>query len=337
MGPKSLEERSRSRISASNRVVFSMSILARSVCGLAIVILVGVQVLCAQTQPEPNGEPITAGQITSPSSPPPDEHRTGKSLEDYDPLLDPPPLPHSTITLVGGTLTSVDEIQNRITVKPFGGKQRLHMNFDVRTHIFRNGVATAERDLKLGDRVYLDTMLDGSRVFAKSIWIRSAAGSGNGRGQILRYDPRANTLTLRDEVSADPVSFHLDSGTVIRSGNSTGSVADLKSGSLVAVTFDPQQGRSGVVREISILAEPGSVFTFMGRITFIDLSQKLIAIANQRDDKDYDIYFDSIPATVLQGLREGSQASIAAIFDGSRYVAQKVDIIPGNPAGQEQK
>ena len=275
-----------------------------------------MQVLCAQTQSEPGGQSVTAGQVVSPPGAPPDEQRPGKSPEDYDPLLDPPPLPHSTITLVGGTLTSVDEIQNRITVKPFGGKQRLHMNFDVRTHIFRNGVATTERDLKLGDRVYLDTMLDGSKVFAKSIWIRSAAGSGNGRGQILRYDPRTNTLTLRDEVSA---------------------VADLKSGSLAAVTFDPQQGRSGVVREISILAEPGSVFTFMGRITFIDLSQKLIVIANQRDDKDYDIYFDSIPATVLQGLREGSQASIAAIFNGSRYVAQKVDIIPGNPAGEEQK
>ncbi|MGH9528440.1 MAG: hypothetical protein ACRD2S_00810, partial [Terriglobales bacterium] len=188
-----------------------------------------------------------------------------------------------------------------------------------------------------GDRVYLDTILVGSKVFAKSIWIRTTAGSGNGRGQILRYDPRDNTLTLRDEVASEPVSFRLDSGTVIRNGTGTGSVEDLKSGSLVAVTFDPRQGRSGVVREISILAAPGSQFTFMGKITFIDLSQRLIAIANKRDDKDYDIYFGSVPVTVLQGLREGSQASILATFDGNRYVAQKVDIITNTQVGPTQK
>ena len=314
-----------------------MSILTRLVLGLSLTTLFGVTSLCAQAQPDSAPTPVNAGQLAAPSDVPPPGQRPAKSPEDYDPLLDPPPLPHSTITLIGGMVTNVDEIQNRITVKPFGGKQRLRMNFDVRTHIFQNGVAATERDLKPGDRVYLDTMLDGSKVFAKSIWIRNVAGSGNGRGQILRYDSRANTLTLRDEVSAEPVSFRLDSGTVIRSGNGTGSVEDLKSGSLVAVTFDPQQARSGVVREISILAAPGSVFTFMGKITFVDLSQKLIAIANQRDEKNYDIHFDSLPSTVLQGLREGSQASISAVFDGSRYVAQKVDIVPGGQVGAGQK
>ncbi len=313
-----------------------MPTLNRLACGLTLLTLVSVQ-SSAQTQPDAAGKSVNSGQLSPPPViPNPDQH-SGKSPEDYDPLLDPPPLPHSTITLIGGTVTAVDEIQNRITVKPFGGKQRLHLNFDIRTHIFRNGIATTGRDLKPGDRIYLDTMLDGSKVFAKSIWIRNSAGSGNGRGQIVRYDPHASTLTLRDDVSAEPVNFRLDSGTVIRGGNGTGSVADLKSGSLVAVTFDPQQGRSGVIREISILAEPGSAFTFMGKVTFIDLSQRLIALANQSDEKDYQIYFDALPAADMQGLREGSRASISAIFDGSRYVAQKVDIISNAQVGAEQK
>ncbi len=314
-----------------------MPILTRPTCCFTLILLIGVAPLCAQTQPDAEGKPAIAVQPAPASSVPNPEQRAGKSAEDYDPLLDPPPLPNSSVTLIGGTVTSVDEIQNRLTVKPFGGKQRLHMNFDVRTHIFRNGLEATERDLKPGDRIYLDTMLDGSKVFAKSIWIRNSAGSGNGRGQIIRYDSHANTLTLRDDVSTEPVNFRLDSGTVIRTGDSTGSVADLKSGSLVAVTFDPQQGRSGVVREISILAEPGSVFTFMGKVTFIDLSQKMIALANQSDDKDYNIYFKSLPAADMQGLREGSRLSISAIFDGSRYVAQKIDIISGAPVGAEQK
>lgn len=247
--------------------------------------------------------------------------------ENYDPLLDPPPLPRSEITLMGGTVTSVDDVQNRITIKPFGGKQRLHLDFDTRTHIFRDGQPASERELRAGERVYLDTMLNGSRVFAKSIWIRTGAGTGNGRGQILRYDDRSNVLTVRDEVSAQPVSFRLDSATVIHNGTAAGSVADLKPGSLVAVAFGPEQGRSGVVREVSLLATPGSSFTFLGKITFIDLSRKMIAMANQSDDKNYDIYFESIPSTVLQGLREGSQASVSAVFDGDRYVAQKIDLV----------
>ncbi len=317
-----------------------MSILAKSTFGRAfrlLAILVLVRSLVAQTAVDPGNKSLNGATPNPSQGNPSAEQSAGKSPEDYDPLLDPPPLPHSTITLIGGTVTGVDEIRNRITVKPFGGKQRLHMNFDVRTHIFQDGLATTERDLHPGQRVYLDTMLDGSKVFAKNIWIRNAAGSGNGRGQILRYDGRTNTVTLRDEVSANPVSFRLDSATVIRAGNSTGSVADLKPGSLVAVTFDPGQGRSGIVREISLLAEPGSAFTFMGRITFIDLSQKLIAIANKSDDKDYDIYYESIPTTTLQALREGSQASISAVFDGNRYVAQKVDLVSAGQPGADQK
>ena len=318
-----------------------MPIFAKTVASLTfavLVILASASSLWAQTPPDPTEQRANAGPPDStPSDSVSPAESARKAPEDYDPLLDPPPLPHSQITLIGGTVTQVDEIQNRITVRPFSGKQRLHMNFDIRTYIFLDGQAATQRDLKPGERVYLDTMLNGNKVFAKSIWIKNGTQSGNGRGQILRYDSRANTITLKDEVSAEPVSFHLDSATIIHKGDMTGSVADLKPGSLVAITFDPAQGRTGGIRELYVLAEPGAAFTFMGRITFVDLSQKLIAVINQSDEKNYDIYFDSIPSTVLQGLREGSQISITAVFDGSRYVAQKVDLIPSGQGSTEQK
>jgi hypothetical protein len=307
-----------------------MPILAKTVGSLTFAVLImlaSTSSLWAQA-PDPTEQRANAGPAGSTLSDADSLTQSArKAPEDYDPLLDPPPLPHSPITLIGGTVTQVDEIQNRITVRPFSGKQRLHMNFDIRTHIFLDGQAATERDLKPGERVYLDTLLNGNKVFAKSIWIRNSTQSGNGRGQILRYDSRADTITLKDEVSAEPVSFRLDSATIIHKGDMTGSVADLKPGSLVAITFDPAQGRLGGIRELYVLAEPGTAFTFMGRITFVDLSQKLIAVINQSDEKNYDIYFDSVPFTVLQGLREGSQTSITAVFDGSRYVAQKVDLI----------
>jgi len=293
----------------------------------AFLIMLGGTALSAQNSPEsapPAATPApTSPQVGNASLDKPAK----KSSRGYDPLVDPPRLPKSPITLVGGTLTEVDRVQDRLTVVPFAGKQKLRVEFDVRTHIFREGKPTSRRDLKTGERVYLDTMLDGSSVFAKTIWIRKSEGSGNGRGQIVSYDSTSNLLTLRDEVSAEPVDFRVDPSTVIRKGSTTGSIADLRPGSLVAVTFDPQQKRAGVVREVSLLAEPGSTFTFLGRVTFIDLSQKLIALNNQSDDKNYEIYFESVPPAVLRGLREGSQASISAIFDGNRYVAQKIDLL----------
>ena len=42
----------------------------------------------------------------------------------YDPLLEPPPLPKGTTTLIGGIATSVDKVRNRMTVQPFGKGQR---------------------------------------------------------------------------------------------------------------------------------------------------------------------------------------------------------------------
>ena len=257
--------------------------------------------------------------------------------EDYDPLLDPPPLPHNRVTLMGGTVTNVNEIQNRITVKPFGGKQRLRMDFDMRTHIFLDGQAGSGRNLKVGQRVYLDTMLNGSQIFAKSIWIRSGYGNGNARGQILDYDGRTNTLTLRDEVASQPVHFRLDPTAVIHNGSQAGSLADLKPGSLVEVSFDSGKEHSGVVREMSVLATPGSSFTFLGTITYIDLSRKLISVANQNDGKNYDIYFESLPSSILQSLHEGSEAAVSALFDGRRYVAQKVDLVKSGLLKQEDK
>jgi hypothetical protein len=300
--------------------IFQKRLLLVSILGLS------ATALAQYSTPVP-----AADDSAAPAKPP------ATAREDYDPLLDPPPLPHNRVTLMGGTVTSVNEIQNRITVKPFGGKQRLRMDFDMRTHIFLDGETGSGRDLKVGQRVYLDTMLNSSQIFAKNIWIRSGYGNGNARGQILDYDGRTNILTLRDEVASQPVHFRLDPAAVIHNGTQTGSVADLKPGSLVEVSFDSGKTHSGVVRELSLLATPGSSFTFLGTITYIDVSQKLISVANQNDGKNYDIYFESLPSAILQSLHEGSEAAVSALFDGRRYVAQKVDVVKGGLPNPEDK
>jgi hypothetical protein len=243
--------------------------------------------------------------------------------QSYDPLLDLPPLPQNKVSLMGGTVVQLDGVLNRITVLPFGSKQQMHLAFDVRSQIERDGKPAAAQDIRPGERVYIDSMLDGARVFAKTIRIRTSGSNGNGQGQVLSYDARSQILTLRDELSDQEVHFSLSPTTVIRSANETRSPADLKPGSLVSLDFSSQQG-ADVVHEISLLAEPGAVFSFFGRITFVDLSRKLIAVDNQSDGKTYEIYMPSIAPGIVQGLHEGSQVSVSAVFDGTQYAARSL-------------
>jgi hypothetical protein len=261
-----------------------------------------------------------------PTAPVPNRGDTPSHPNDYDPLLDPPPLPHNPVTLVGGTVTSLDEVMNRLLVHPFGSNQKMEVRFDTRTKFYQDGKPISYRVIKQGQRVYLDTMLNGSQVFAKSIWIQSTAESGTGRGQILDFDARLGRLTLRDELSNQPVRMNLTSATVIRKGNQLATPADLREGSLVSLTFGPQQQ----LKEITLLAAPGNTFTFAGRVTYLDLSLKLIGIDNRSDRTRYDISLGAIPVSILRQLHEGQDLTVSAVFDGSKYDARRIDVPSAN-------
>jgi hypothetical protein len=254
---------------------------------------------------------------------------TPAQRENYDPLLDLPPLPNSRVTLIGGTVSGLDEVMNHMIVQPFGDKRKMNIAFDTRTHFYRDGQPISYREIKQGQRVYLDTILNGNKVFAKSIWIQSVADNGVGRGQIIGYDAGRNELTVRDELSNQAVKMQLTPSTVIREGQRTVSTADLAPGTLVALSFGP--GKE--LKEIILSAKPGSEFTFAGRVTYLDLSRKIIAIDNQSDRMKYDITLDAVAPNILRQLHEGDNVTIVAVFDGSRYDARRIDL-PSNPAGQ---
>ena len=251
--------------------------------------------------------------------------------ENRDPLLDLPELPRGKVTLIGGTITNLNEIMNTMQVQPFGGKQKMKIAFDTRTNFFRDGKPISYRDIREGQRVYLDTMLNGSTVFAKQIWIQSSADSGIGRGQIVDFNPGTQVLTVRDELSNQPVKMHLTSSTVLRRGKETGSQSDLVPGALVSLSFGPQHE----LRELTLLAKPGTTFVFAGRVTYLDLSRKIIAIDNRSDGKKYDISIDAIAPSIIRQLHEGSDVTVSTLFDGNGYAARNIDI-PAAKSAQEQ-
>jgi hypothetical protein len=245
-----------------------------------------------------------------------------RRAEDYDPLLDLPPLKHETVTLIGGVVVRLDEVMNHMVFQPFGTKQRLQVHFDTRTHFYLDGKPITEREVKQGQRVYLDTQLNGDRVFAKTIWIRSSAESGVGRGQIMDFDPGHRVVTVRDELSNQPLKLQLAPNATIRKANQPATEKDLVQGALVDIEFGAQRE----LRAITVLAAPGSAFVFAGKVTYVDLSQKLIAIDNRSDGKKYDVSTDAIAPSVLRQVREGEDVSVSAVFDGERYSARSVNL-----------
>jgi len=267
--------------------------------------------VCLSAQAQSN----QAGASAAPNSTSPPTATT------YDPLLDPPPLPHASVTLIGGTVTNIDPVMNQLTVRPFGDKGKTRIAFDTRTQILADGQPVAESALQKGQRVYVDTMLNGTAVFAKTIQIDAHGGAGSGRGQIVAYDPGSGELTVRDELSDQAPRFHLSPTTVVLSDGQRRTTADLVPGSLVSLTFGAQDNRD-MVGEVSLLAKPGSTFTFFGPITYVDLSRKLLALSNRNDDKNYEIHLTAIPRNMLRDLHEGTVVQISAEFNGTQYVAR---------------
>lgn len=271
-----------------------------------------------------------AAQSQTNSQPAPRPQSPAAERENYDPLLDLPPLPRNTVTLIGGTVVSLDEIMNRMTLQPFGSKHKMEVRFDTRTHFYENGKPITEKEVKQGQRIYLDSMLNGTKVFAKTIWIQTAMESGMSQGQIIDLDGARQTLTVRDELSSQPLKLHLTSATVIKKGDKAGSASDLVGNALVALTF----GQQHEVQQITVLATPGTAFTFAGRVTFVDMSQKLIALDNRSDGKKYDVYVNAVPSSILRQVREGSDVSVSAVFDGKQYEARSLELA-GARAQQE--
>jgi len=261
-----------------------------------------------------------------------DSSATGGSLstDGHDPILDPAPIPATTTTLVGGTITGVDRMRNRLTLHVFGGGS-WSVNFDERTHIFRSGAEATQLALKKGERVYVDTQLDNNRhdIFARNIRVGVAMPPADADGQIVAVDPRHSELTLRDTLNSIPVRFTVDPETRITNGQTPAAFKDVHPGTLVHVRFAANRPNRGLAREIDILAVPGSVFTFAGKLTYLDLRRGILAIKNSSDDKNYEIRFS--PARVdRNSLSVGMEVKVVATFEGSQYSAQSVAATSGS-------
>lgn len=256
--------------------------------------------------------PKTAAPATSPKT---------DTKNEIDPFLDTPPLPKGDISLIGGTVRSVDKVRNKLTVQPFGGKP-MKMFFDERTHIYRDGVETTFMAINKGERVYVDSQLDRNGIFARNVHVVTEAHAADARGQIIGV--RGGFITLQDQLSGQPVNFEVTSATKVKSKTAAASTAALVPGALVTIQFSPGQQNRRVVREVAVLAKPGDSFKFFGDVTYLDLSKGKMAVHNIADDQTYELSFTPGALPAVNSLRIGSQVTVDAAFTGRGYHATTV-------------
>jgi hypothetical protein len=263
---------------------------------------------------------------------------SGLSTDGHDPILDPPPLPTGTTSLVGGTVRSVDHVRNQLTIAVFGGN-RWKIAFDERTHIFLKGAETTQMAIKKGERVYVDTMLDRQKheVFARNISVGVAAPAADADGQVMDLDEPHGTVTLRDQTSSAAIHVSVDRNTRIVYGSNPAFLHDLKPGSLVRVRFSPEQSTRGLAREITVLAAPGAAFTYVGKITYLDMHRGVLALQDTLDQKNYEIRFDPTRTQSRNDLAVGSEVRVVAIFEGNRYTAQSITLTRSAEATEKDK
>ncbi len=237
-------------------------------------------------------------------------------------LPDLPPVPRKNATLVGGTLERLDRVRDRVTVRVFGGG-RVSVLFDPRTRVFRGTQEVSIADLRQGERIYLDTILDGTTVFAKSIRLKSTPALGESQGVLLKL--KDDEMTIRDGIAPSPVRIRLNSSTKFLQGDRTVPATMLVPGSLIAVAFDAEGNGHDVARQISILALPGTRYTFAGQVVHIDLRTGLLVLNSSVDHKTYEIYLDSRLAP-NDNLQPGATVTVIANFEDSRYVARSLTV-----------
>jgi hypothetical protein len=257
------------------------------------------------------------------------ERTSENALDPASLVPDLPALSPKNTALVGGTIKKLDRVRDELTVAVFGGG-KMNVAFDTRTHIFQDGAPASASDLRPGARIYVDTILTNSTIFARNIRLKTSAAAGTSQGVVMSYNSEKGELIVRDALSPEPLKLRVTPQTRLIDSAHAAPVAasELAPGTLVTINFGTQQqkGTRDVASEISILAAPGANFTFAGHVTGLDLHAGLLVLTSATDGKTYDIYLDQATVAVDDRLHLAADVTVLTRFDGHRYVASSVTV-----------
>jgi len=240
-----------------------------------------------------------------------------------------PLAPEGKSTILGGEIRSVDPVRDALMLKVFG-QRPMRILFDERTQIYRDGKKTSLRDLGSVDRASVQTVLDGTVVYAVSIHMLSRSPEGELEGRVLNYNSDTHELSLSTALSREPLKLIVPVNTPIaRVGQAAFSsqnsgTSDLVKGALISVKFESDGKSRGIVSQMTTLAVPGSEFVFSGDLSALDLQSGILVLVDTLDGKSYRISFDSARIPTTHSLHPGDHVVVNAIYDGARYLASAI-------------
>jgi hypothetical protein len=242
-----------------------------------------------------------------------------------------PPPPGGVSTILGGEIRSVNPVLDQFSLHIYG-ERPMKILYNARTRVYRNGKPISVFDLEPEDHASVQTVLDGSNVYAISIHILSQAPEGDCRGLVLSYNHLNGELAVDSNLSPQPIHLLIPPNTPVsrvgeRSFTSQQSgLSDLVRGTLIAVRFAPGPANRAVAKQITILAVPGSNFIFAGNITYLDVPAGRFVLVDPRDGKNYQISFDPSRFPVSANLKVGETVTVTASYNGTSYVANEIVI-----------
>ena len=246
------------------------------------------------------------------------------------PTLPAPPKGKSTI--LGGEIRSIDPVRDELSLRVFG-QRPVKILFDERTLIYRDGKRIPLRELGPVDHASVQTLLDGTNVFALSIHILTQAPEGDYRGRVLNYNPETSELTIASAMFREPIKLRVATGTAVTRVGQPAFVAehkdgfdDLTKGALVSVRFQSDKQGHGVADQITVLAVPGSAFVFIGNVSVLDMHSGTLSLVDPEDDKTYQVSFNPSSLPISQSLHKGDHIIVTADFEGGRYMATAITI-----------
>jgi len=242
-----------------------------------------------------------------------------------------PAVPKGRSTILGGEIRNVDPVRDQLTLRVFG-QHPVKVLFDERTQVYRDGKRISLLNLGPAGHASVQTVLDGTNVYALSIHMLSHLPQGEYQGHVLSFDSGTRELTLNGTLSRQPFKVLVPVSTpVVRQGQEQFTAqqsgeSDLVKGALLSVEFESGKPGQGVASQIAVLATPGSAFIFTGNISTLDMHAGSFIMNDPKDDRDYQVFFDPSALPASTTLREGDHIRVIAKFDSGRYVASSLTV-----------
>jgi len=240
-----------------------------------------------------------------------------------------PPLPRGKSTIFGGAIRNFDVVRDQFTLNVVG-QRPMRILFDERTQVFRDGLKIRLHELGPEDHASVETTLDGDKVFAVSIHVLSHSPEGEYEGRVQNYDPSTGALSIQASSSRDSFKVFVTSSTQFsRVGQKqftsvASGPSDLTPGSLLSVRFQSRQQDKAVASAITVLAVPGTSFSFSGSIASIDLHSGSMVLVNSTDRKSYQILFNAAAFPEARTLHSGDRVVVTAGYNGSNFTASSI-------------